>query len=141
MNRLMQRVGGCSLLLLAGLAYSAGAQMPPADSMAVPGIIPTGFGESVDRDVAAPTGAATAKFKVMDVAVAAGYPRTTDCVQNPPHGAMGFHFQNSALLDTTLDVEQPEVLVYERMPDGTFKLNGVEYLVPISGIYTRLSRR
>ena len=43
-----------------------------------------------------------------------------------------FHFQNNALLDTTLEVEKPEVLVYERMPDGTFKLNGVEYLVPIS---------
>ena len=86
---------------------------------------------SVDRDVAR-VRAATAKFKVVDVAIAAGYPRTTDCVQYPPHGAMGFHFQNNALLDTTLDVEQPEVLVYERMPDGTFKLNGVEYLVPIS---------
>lgn len=44
---------------------------------------------------------------------------------------MGYHFQNNALLDTTLDVERPEVLVYERKADNTFKLNGVEYLVPI----------
>jgi hypothetical protein len=45
---------------------------------------------------------------------------------------MGFHFQNNTLLDATLDVEKPEVLVYEKMADGTFKLNGVEYLVPIA---------
>jgi hypothetical protein len=47
-------------------------------------------------------------------------------------GAIGYHFQNDALLDTTLDLEHPEVLVYEKMPDGTFQLNGVEFLVPIS---------
>jgi hypothetical protein len=45
---------------------------------------------------------------------------------------MGYHFQNNALLDTTLDVDHPEVLVYERKPDGGFKLNGVEFLVPIA---------
>ena len=33
---------------------------------------------------------------------------------------------------TTLDLQHPEVLVYEKMPDGTFQLNGVEFLVPIS---------
>ena len=41
-------------------------------------------------------------------------------------------FRTTTLLDTTLDVEHPEVLVYEKKPDGTFKLNGVEFLVPIS---------
>jgi hypothetical protein len=45
---------------------------------------------------------------------------------------MGYHFQNNALLDTTLDLEHPEVLVYEKMSDGTFQLNGIEFLTPIS---------
>ena len=45
---------------------------------------------------------------------------------------MGYHFQNNALLDTTLDLDHPEVLVYEKMADGTFQLNGVEFLVPIA---------
>jgi hypothetical protein len=130
MSHFMQRVGGFSLLLLGGLTGVAGAQMRPADAPAAPGIIPSGFGESVDRDVAL-VRAATAPFKVVEKAIAAGYPRHTNCVQNQPQGAMGFHFQNNALLDATLDVERPEVLVYEQMPDGTFKLNGVEYLVPI----------
>jgi hypothetical protein len=130
MNHFMRRVGGFSLLLVGGLSYSAGAQMRTADSGAAPGIIPSGFGESVDREIAR-VRAATAQFKMVDKAIAAGYPRHTDCVQNQPQGAMGFHFQNNALLDATLEVERPEVLVYEKMPDGTFKLNGVEYLVPI----------
>jgi hypothetical protein len=107
------------------------AQTRPADSATAPGIIPTGFGEAGDRDVARAR-AATERFKASDAAVAAGYPRYTECVANPPQGAMGFHFQNDGLLDASLDVEKPEVLVYERMPDGQFKLNGVEYLVPIS---------
>ena len=45
---------------------------------------------------------------------------------------MGIHFNNAALKDATLDVEKPEVLVYEKRPDGTFQLNGVEYLVPFT---------
>jgi hypothetical protein len=129
MGRVMRQLGGCALLLAGAFALSAGAQMPPADTAA--GIIPTGFGDAVDRDVARAR-AATARFKTVDAAIAAGYPKQTDCVDNPPQGAMGFHYQNNNLLDTTLDVEKPEVLVYEKMPDGTFKLNGVEYLVPIS---------
>lgn len=44
----------------------------------------------------------------------------------------GHHWQNNAILDTTLDVDHPEVLVYEKTADGSFKLNGVEFLVPIS---------
>ena len=76
--------------------------------------------------------AATARFKSTEAAEAAGYKRVTDCVEHQPAGAMGYHFQNNALLDTTLDVDHPEVLVYERKPDGGFKLNGVEFLVPIS---------
>jgi hypothetical protein len=125
------RVRGLSALLIAGLTCAAGAQMRPADVAPVAGIIPSGFGDAVDRDIAR-VREATKKFKVADAALAAGYPRMTDCVANPPQGAMGFHFQNNALLDTTLDVEKPEVLVYEKMADGAFKLNGVEYLVPIS---------
>ena len=85
----------------------------------------------LDRDIMT-VRAATAKFKTTAAAEAAGYKRVTHCVQHQPAGAMGYHFQNNDLLDTTLDLEHPEVLVYEKMPDGTFQLNGVEFLVPIS---------
>ena len=124
-----RQIVGWAILLAAGLAASAAAQMKPA-APAVDGIIPSGFGDAVDRDIARAR-AATARFKASAAAIAAGYPAATNCVAHPHHGAMGYHFQNDALLDTTLDVEKPEVLVYEKTADGSFKLNGVEYLVPI----------
>jgi hypothetical protein len=119
-------------LVVAGFVVGpTAAQMPSTDTSTALGIIPSGFGDAVDRDVAK-VRAATARFKSTEAAEAAGYKRVTDCVEYQPAGAMGYHFQNNALLDTTLDVDQPEVLVYERKPDGEFKLNGVEFLVPIS---------
>jgi hypothetical protein len=115
--------------LAAGLTCSASAQMPQPET--APGILPSGFGEAVDRDVAR-LRAATAPFKSLDKAVAAGYAaQVKDCIQHQPHGAMGYHHNNKSLMDATLDVEKPEVLVYEKLADGTYRLNGVEYLVPI----------
>jgi hypothetical protein len=120
-------------VMAAVLAFVSGAAAQTArkDVGEAPGIIPSGFGEAIDRDIMTIRNA-TAKFKTTEAAEAAGYKRVTDCVQHQPAGAMGYHFQNNALLDTTLDLEHPEVLVYEKMPDGTFQLNGVEFLVPIS---------
>jgi len=120
-------------VMVAVLAFASGtaAQTSAKDVGEAPGILPSGFGEAVDRDIMT-IRYATAKFKTTEAAEAAGYKRVTDCVQHQPAGAMGYHFQNNALLDTTLDLEHPEVLVYEKMPDGTFQLNGVEFLVPIS---------
>jgi hypothetical protein len=107
------------------------AQMaaPPAAGRAT--IVPTGLGEAIDRDVTR-LRAATAPFRSIDAAVAAGYPQETDCIKHASHGAMGYHHTKKGLRDGTLDVEQPEVLVYEKLADGTFKLNGVEYIVPIT---------
>jgi hypothetical protein len=118
---------------VAALAFVSGAaaQTTSKDVGEAPGIIPSGFGEAVDRDIMT-IRAATAKLKTPEAAEAAGYKRVTDCVQYQPAGAMGYHWQNNDLLDTTLDLQHPEVLVYEKMPDGSFKLNGVEFLVPIS---------
>ena len=131
----------CAAVALVGAIGTIHAQQtkpagePPAMMAAAPadagGIVPTGFGESVDRDVAR-LRAATARFKSAEAAIAAGYPADTNCVQHQPHGAMGVHFNNASLKDATLDVEKPEVLVYEKRPDGTFQLNGVEYFVPFT---------
>jgi len=107
------------------------AQTPATDMSHSPGVLPSGLGDAVDHDVVKVRDA-TAGLKTPEAAEAAGYKRVTDCVENQPAGAMGYHFQNNALLDTTLDVNHPEVLVFEKKPDGGFKLNGVEFLVPIS---------
>jgi len=87
---------------------------------------------AADRDVAR-IHAATAAYQSLDAAVAAGYARhVARCIDNPPHGAMGYHHQNDALLDDRLEIERPEILVYERLPSGAYRLNGVEYIVPFS---------
>jgi hypothetical protein len=94
---------------------------------------PEATGE-VAQDVAAfveRARAATASFRVLDSAVAAGYARhVTACIEHQPIGAMGYHHVNRALLDDSLDVERPEILVYGRDSAGSYKLNGVEYIVP-----------
>lgn len=124
---------------LATIATTHAQQMKPADqgpaamaaAPAASPIVPTGLGDAIDRDVAR-LRAATARFKSSDAAIAAGYPAETNCVQHQPHGAMGYHFNNKELKDAVLEVEKPEVLVYEKRPDGTFQLNGVEYFVPFT---------
>lgn len=112
---------GCVLLLSSALSFGADK---------VPGILPSGFGDAVDRDVKAVRDA-TKAFHAVARARDAGYEQETDCVANPPEGAMGYHFTKRELRDATLEVDKPEVLVYEKRADGSFKLNGVEYIVPV----------
>jgi hypothetical protein len=109
----------------------AAAQPAPLRAADPPPILPTGLGPAIDRDVEK-LRAATERFKASSVAIAEGYVAADRCVEHQPHGAMGYHFNHEGLKDATLDVEKPEVLVYEKRADGTFKLNGVEYLVPIA---------
>src|SRR4029078_5435859 len=74
---------------------------------------------------------ATRKFQTLDSAVAAGYPRdVAACLVHEHHGAMGYHHSNPALADAKVDLERPEILLYERMPNGEYRLNGVEFIVP-----------
>lgn len=78
--------------------------------------------------------AATERFHTLDSAVAAGYAREVPrCFADAHHGAMGFHHVNRSLLDARVEVERPEILLYERRSDGSYALNGVEYIIP----YTR----
>jgi len=119
------------MLMTSAWTGAGAAQGPAMETAPVPGIMPSGFGEAVDRDVAK-IRAATDRFKATTAAEGAGYQRVTECIEHQPSGAMGYHWQNNGILDTTLDVDHPEVLVYEKNADGSFKLNGVEFLVPIS---------
>jgi hypothetical protein len=74
---------------------------------------------------------ATAPYRNLDAAVAAGYPRTVkDCLIHEHHGAMGYHHVNSGYVDKVLDITKPEILLYERDPKGAYRLNAVEFIVP-----------
>lgn len=79
--------------------------------------------------------AATQAFRTIDAAVAAGYPDRvpmcfTDSLHTPSHGAMGYHHLNREYLDKSIDLAKPEILLYERLGDGSYQLNGVEFILP-----------
>jgi hypothetical protein len=123
-----------SLPVACAAALVMACAAPPAlDSSSAGTESSNGLGDAtIDRDVAR-IRAATVAFKSLDAAAAAGYEREVHhCLDNPPHGAMGYHHQNNALLDDRIELERPEILVYERLPDGEYRLNGVEYVVPFS---------
>jgi hypothetical protein len=72
---------------------------------------------------------ATQKFNDVTAAMAAGYVSVNSCVSGPNEGAMGVHYVNAAYIDDgVLDVQRPEVLVYEPR-DGRLHLVAVEFFV------------
>jgi hypothetical protein len=72
---------------------------------------------------------ATAQFKDVKAAEAAGYALLHGCVSGPQDGAMGIHFANGGLVgDGALDAPHPEALLYEPK-DGNLQLVAVEYVV------------
>lgn len=86
-----------------------------------------------EKDGLSAVRAATAQLHRSEVAQAAGWdlvPGLDHCFENPGVGAMGYHYINTDLLDSQLDPEQPEALVYTSRPDGRLKLAAVEYIVP-----------
>ena len=78
---------------------------------------------------------ATADFRDIDVAKAAGYSvEVADaagivCISQPGEGTMGIHMLNPSLLDDTIEEDKPELLVYEPGHNGRMKLVALEYLV------------
>lgn len=80
--------------------------------------------------------AATAKYNAVTKALADGYLATDDCVSSPPipgnQGGMGFHYVNLGLMDTTVDLTTPEILLYAPTEVGV-RLVAVEYVLPIGG--------
>jgi hypothetical protein len=75
--------------------------------------------------------AATSSFRTLDSAVAAGYQRdVADCLVHEQHGAMGFHHVNRSYADAKVEINHPEILLYEKLANGQYRLNGVEFIVP-----------
>jgi hypothetical protein len=73
---------------------------------------------------------ATAQFKDINVALTAGFTQATPCVSGPDFGAMGVHFVLGSRINAgTLNGSQPEALIYEPLPNGAFRLVGVEFII------------
>lgn len=86
-------------------------------------------GQKPEGTVAEAVRTATAQFRDVETAKAAGYGLFHGCTSGPQEGAMGIHFANGQLAgDGEIDAAKPEALLYEQK-DGKLQLVGVEYLV------------
>jgi hypothetical protein len=71
---------------------------------------------------------ALGRFKDVNVAVKEGY-APIPCASGAEGGAMGIHYVNGAYLkDDVVDLNKPEAVMYEPMPDGSLALIAVEYI-------------
>jgi hypothetical protein len=74
---------------------------------------------------------ATTQFRDVEVAKKAGYEKAGECAEDPKYGGMGVHYEHGELIrDGKLDVERPEVLVYQPTRTGKLRLGAVEYFLP-----------
>jgi hypothetical protein len=74
---------------------------------------------------------ATRRFRDVEAARAAGYEKASDCESDPKYGAMGIHYANPKLVaDGALDIEHPEILVYQPTAGGALRLGALEYFQP-----------
>ena len=69
------------------------------------------------------------RYHSIKQAKAAGYVADMVCVSVPGLGGMGYHYVNVPLIDKTLDIDHPEVLLFASKPGGGHRLIGVEYVV------------
>ena len=73
---------------------------------------------------------ATERFKDVRVAENDGYRLEFGCVSGDDFGAMGLHYVNDTLVgEGIVDVNRPQIVLYEAQPDGSVKLTGADYLV------------
>jgi len=73
---------------------------------------------------------ATERFKDVKVAESEGYRLEFGCVSGDDFGAMGLHYVNDTLVGNGIvDVNHPQIILYEAQPDGSVKLTGADYLV------------
>jgi hypothetical protein len=95
------------------------------------------FGADVNKDLAT-LRQVTAAFQQFDNATAAGWKtQITGCMTDANGaGGMGFHYGNTDLINGTVSVDKPELLLYEPEKNGRLRLLAVEYIIP----YTEHSR-
>jgi hypothetical protein len=91
---------------------------------------PTAEQKNQGRALVTAVRAATERYRDVRVAEAEGYALQFGCVTGPDAGAMGMHFVNGPLvMDGELDVNRPEIVIYEPLPNGSLQLIGADYLV------------
>ncbi|MDF1505853.1 hypothetical protein [Roseisolibacter sp. H3M3-2] len=86
---------------------------------------------AAQRAAVAQVRAATARFHDLATADAAGYTAQypAGCARSDA-GAQGIHYLNPGLVDATIELLRPELVMYEPGPNGQMQLVGVDYVVP-----------
>jgi hypothetical protein len=129
-RRPVSAAAGALVLLVSGCASAPRSAAAPQDPAVTR--LAQGYGPEVHAAVAR-IRALTAPYHSLDSAVAHGYPReSARCYIHEHHGAMGWHHVNRAYVDSTVEVDRPEILLYERAGDGAYRLTAVEYIIPYS---------
>jgi len=128
--------------LLVGIALVAGCSAEPTVTQSTNQFRPDaavatkGLGADVERDLAT-LRQATASFHDSSTAKHAGWSaQITGCMVDPTAGGMGYHYGNVGIIDASVRVDQPELLLYEPEKNGSVRLVAVEYIIP----YTAHSR-
>jgi hypothetical protein len=118
--------------LLLGFALSScdspTTSSPPRSETLVPA--PENASAAINQQLAA-LRRLTAPFHNFNKARAAGYTaQITPCLEMPPLGGMGFHYGDPDFIDGTVNLLEPELLLYEPEANGRLRLVAVEYIVP-----------
>jgi hypothetical protein len=121
-------------LILGGLTFLAACGGDPVPTDAVlPGRLPAGTLQAAsarEQDLKT-LRRVTAPFQNFAKADSAGWSAAiTPCMQDPTLGGMGFHYGNVGLIDGSVQVDQPELLLYEPHDNGQLQLVAVEYIIP-----------
>ncbi|MGK7312758.1 MAG: hypothetical protein ACN0LA_11025 [Candidatus Longimicrobiales bacterium M2_2A_002] len=135
----MARLSGFLLVLIVPLLFACddAPTTPPADdALQVQDVRQSmhSRGDAMANQQLAALRRATARYHDPAAAEAAGYHMEPECISAASLGApaelgaMGYHFVNPPLIDGTVELEKPEVLVYEKREDGAMHLVAVEYL-------------
>jgi hypothetical protein len=140
MRRTVQRIVALALIAGCGgepIATEAANIQRQAAASRASGEDAKALSPAVNRDLAA-LRRVTAPFHNFNKATAAGWSaQITPCMTDPAGaGGMGFHYGNTALIDGSVSVEEPELLLYEPEGNGRLRLVAVEYIIP----YTAHSR-
>src|SRR5262245_3173213 len=61
-----------------------------------------------------------------------GYALLFGCVSGGDFGAMGLHYVNLGLVDGNIDVNHPEIILFEPIANGRIRITGADFLVPVA---------
>lgn len=121
-------------LVLAAAVTACQSDADSADTIMAPTVVRSAndVAQINDQTALAELSRVTAKFHRIEAADDAGYrTQITPCWAHHSAGGMGYHYGNLQLFDATVDLLNPETVIYEPQAGSHMKLVGMEYIVPL----------